>query len=128
MILRLTLKVIHHKRDLNKNLKSQFQNGYNIKTTWMSQYDFLNKIFDENDYDDCYPNVRNHFYRKIATKQERSLFELHEIEYAKEYNLKLRRSRSKKNLPDSYDDIRCGTFEGKNSWKHNSKRKKQYYK
>lgn len=56
------------------------------------------------------------------------MFMMHEIEYKKAYGLKLRGRRSPRNLPDSWDDLHCEIYDVEKSWKHSTKRKKQYYK
>lgn len=75
-----------------------------------------------------FPRLRNHYFRAFSTKQESSYFEMHEVEYKNEFNLKLRRRRSSKALPDSYDDLHSSFLSSSKSWKHGTKRKRQYYK
>ncbi len=38
----------------------------------------------------------------------------------------VRAKRNHKNLPNSYDDVYCGVYGTRKSWKHNSKRRKQW--
>lgn len=75
-----------------------------------------------------FPNLRAGCHKKFSLKQEKSLFAMHEYEYAKEYNLKLRRKRSTKGLPDPWDDYPSYVWDLQKSWKHSTKRKRQYYK
>lgn len=100
-----------------KKLKKQYRNSY-IKECFFIGYLMDNEI---------YPNMRNNSFKNFSTKQESSFFLLHENEN-KEYNIKLRRRRSDKNLPNSWDDYPSYTYKLGKSWKHNSKRVKQYYK
>lgn len=64
--------------------------------------------------------------RSFSTKQERSMAFMHEIEYA-EYGLKVRPHRGN-NLVDAWDDLYCHFNSTTKSWKHNSKRRHQYYR
>ncbi|PXZ07760.1 hypothetical protein DKK70_07940 [Gilliamella apicola] len=72
-----------------------------------------------------YPYLRNYIFKCFSTKQEKSAYFLHIIEY-KRYKLKIRTSRGK-NLPNPYDDYSSNAYKLLKSWKHNSKRKKQYH-
>lgn len=72
------------------------------------------------------PYLRNSWFRRFSTKQEKSCSLLHEIEYA-EYGFKVRVRRGK-NLPDSWDDLSSSVNYGVKGWKHNSKRKHQYFR
>jgi len=73
-----------------------------------------------------YPNIRNSVFRHFSTKQEKSFYFLHLIEY-QDYPLKLRLARGK-GLADPWDDLPTSVYAVAKSWKHNSKRKQQYYK
>jgi hypothetical protein len=129
MIIQVEIGLIFEKNNKNKKLKHHFKNGYKIKKLWKADYNFINEEVVERFYEDEYfPNIKNYYFRKIKTKQERMFFEHHNLEYSKEFNLKLRKRRSSKNLPNSWDEIHSGVFKTNKSWKHNSKRKKQYYK
>lgn len=72
------------------------------------------------------PYLRNVWFREFSTKQEKSYALLHQIEYA-EYGLRIRNRRGS-NLPDSWEDLRSSVDDGAKSWKHNSKRKSQYFR
>ncbi|WP_218644972.1 hypothetical protein [Acinetobacter sp. SwsAc5] len=70
------------------------------------------------------PYLRNAWFRRFSTKQEKAYALLHKIECA-EYNVKIRVRRGK-NLPDEWDDLRSSVNYGIKGWKRNSKRKHQY--
>lgn len=74
-----------------------------------------------------YPNLNNRICKKFSVKQEKSLAKLHNIEYKNEYKLKIRSKRDGA-IPDPWDDYRSSAFDLATSWKHNSKRKNQFYK
>lgn len=74
------------------------------------------------------PNLRAGCHKKFSVIQEKSLFLMHEYEYAKEYGLKMRRKRSTKGLPDPWDDLPSFVWDLQKSWKHSTKRRRQYYK
>lgn len=84
----------------------------------------IDKKYDYFYYD--YPERKNKYYRKMKTKQERTLAVYHEKEYSNEYNFKVRGKRNFTNLPNSYDDILSNLMKDNKSWKKISKRKKQY--
>lgn len=73
-----------------------------------------------------YPNVRSCVFKQFSTHQERSFYCLHLIEY-KDYPLRIRVARGP-GLPDAWDDLPTSVYDLAKSWKHNSKRKYQYYK
>lgn len=75
-----------------------------------------------------FPNLREGCHKRFSVIQEKSLFLMHELEYAREYNLKLRRRRSSKSLPDPWDDYPSYVWDLQKSWKHSTKRKNQYYR
>ncbi len=116
-------KRIYEKKHKNQKLKKQFKNSY------LEIYDIkiLDKDIIERTYKN-YPNLRDYMFRHLSTKQERSLYLMHEHEYFKEYNLKLRKKRSARQLPTEYDDIRSFVKKSSASWKHSTKRRTQYYK
>ena len=69
--------------------------------------------------------VRFHYYRHIRTNQEireNDFIDSYDID-SKEYGVKIRRSRSKKMIPTSWDDH--FTY-GKKSWKDVTKCRKQW--
>lgn len=116
-------KRIYEKKYKNQQLKKQFENSY------LEVYDLntFNNETVEKTYKE-YPNLRDYMFRHLSTKQERSLYLMHENEYLKEYNLKLRKKRSARQLPTEYDDIRSFVRKSSTSWKHSTKRRRQYYK
>ncbi|MEQ5974111.1 hypothetical protein U2J09_22555 [Serratia liquefaciens] len=73
-----------------------------------------------------YPLLKNWLYKRFSTRQEKSFFYLHRIEY-KEYPIKLRAARGK-GLADPWDDYPSDVYDVAKSWKHNSRRKHQYYR
>lgn len=74
-----------------------------------------------------YPRLKNRIIKRFSVHQERSLTAMHKVEYKKEYNLKIRGSRDG-SIPNPWDDYPSSVYELGKSWKHNSKRKKQYYR
>ena len=117
-------KRVYRKKNRHEKRKEQFRNSYReeCSITLVSTGKKIVYISDG------YPFLRCHCFKRFSTKQERSLFLMHELEYEKEYCLKLRRKRSATNLPTSWDDIYTSVNKTKKSWKHSTKRKKQYYK
>lgn len=109
----------------NKFEKKKIQ--YRNKYSRVVAYFFDNGKVEVDEYE-MYPNARSYMHRSFSTKQERSLFQMHEHEYCKEYKLHLRRRRSSSMLPSSWDDLYCGMYDVEKSWKHSTKRKTQYYK
>lgn len=73
-----------------------------------------------------YPLLKNWLHKRFSTRQEKSFFYLHLIEY-KEYPIKLRAARGKR-LADPWDDYPSDAYDVAKSWKHNSRRKHQYYR
>lgn len=73
-----------------------------------------------------YPCVRSRTFKRFSTKQEKSYFFLHEVEY-REYPIKLRAARGK-SLANPWDDYPAYVDKVAKCWKHNSKRRHQYYK
>lgn len=97
-----------------KKLKKQYRNSEEIILHSGRKYVF-------------YPNVKSGSIKLFSVHQERSLTALHKVEYKKEYNLKIRGKRDG-GIPNPWDDYRSHVYDVSTSWKHNSKRKKQYYK
>lgn len=95
-----------------KNLKYQYQNS--IKR---NPDDYFSKR---------YPNIKSLYYKAFSTRQERSFYFLHIIEY-KDYPLKIRVARGN-GLAQAWDDLPTYVYKVAKSWKHNAKRKHQYYK
>ena len=73
-----------------------------------------------------YPHLRNVYHKKFSTLQERSFYFLHLLEY-KNYPLKLSVARGT-GLPDERVDLPAYVYKVAKSWKHNSRRRKQYYR
>lgn len=73
-----------------------------------------------------YTALRNRIIRKFSTKQEKAYYFLHEIEL-REYRVKLRKARGKA-LAHVNDDLPSFAYKLEKSWKHNSRRKSQWYK
>lgn len=74
-----------------------------------------------------YPYMRSNCHKHFSNKQERSKTKMHLKEY-KEYETFGFRIRGKRNgsLPDPWDDYPSFVWNTHKSWKHNSKRKKQW--
>lgn len=84
--------------------------------------------FVKNKYDHewlVYPHMRSDPIKKFSTKQEKACYYQHQIEYREYRLLKLRAARGKA-LAHVNDDIPTICYDFDKSWKHNSKRKKQY--
>ncbi|PKG40446.1 hypothetical protein CXF74_02325 [Psychromonas sp. Urea-02u-13] len=75
---------------------------------------------------EIYPSIRSGTHKSFSTKQEKSFYFIHLIE-TRGYPIKLRAARGRV-LPDPWDDYPSIVSELSRSWKHNSKRCKQYYK
>ncbi len=75
---------------------------------------------------DEYPSVRSGTHKHFSTKQEKSYFFLHKVE-CRGYPVKLRAARGK-SLANPWDDYPAHVYSVRKSWKHNSKRRCQYYK
>lgn len=97
-----------------KKIKSQYRDGIEIP-------------FGKGKVYVSYPRLKNRIIKKFSVHQERSLTAMHKVEYKKEYNLKIRGNRDG-SIPDPWDDYRSSAYDLGKSWKHNSKRKKQYYR
>lgn len=65
-------------------------------------------------------------YTSVLALGRKKFFYLHLIEY-KEYPIKLRAARGKR-LADPWDDYPSDAYDVAKSWKHNSRRKHQYYR
>lgn len=68
-------------------------------------------------------NVRHQYFRPIHTRPEMRWNEAHCRDIDPEI---VRGRRRKRLLPDSYDDLPCSMWKTDRSWKHNSKRPKQW--
>ena len=73
-----------------------------------------------------YPNIRSHYHKYFSTYQEKSFYALHYIE-CREYSVKLRAARGA-SLPNPWDDKPAITLKLAKSWKHNSKRRHQFFR
>jgi len=73
-----------------------------------------------------YPNLRSWLHKRFSTRQEKSYYWLHRIEY-KEYSINIRASRGTQ-LANPWDDYPSDSYDVARSWKHNSRRKHQYYR
>lgn len=93
-----------------KKIKQTYRSGYHY-------YPFINKGY-------YIPGIILSSFRKIKTKSERSKNASILKEYRNEYLNLIRSKRA--NLPNSYDDIHLGVYDQYKSWKHNSKRRKQW--
>ncbi len=88
---------------------------------------YLSRIKCQHQYIwDVYPSVRSGTHKHFSTKQEKSYFFLHEIE-CRGYPIKLRAARGRP-LANPWDDYPAYVYDLAKSWKHNSKRRYQYYK
>ena len=63
------------------------------------------------------------YHRRIKTTQEHRMNEAHMSEYGDEM---VRGKRRYRQLPNSWDDVPTGIWDGRKCWKHNSKRRKQW--
>ncbi|HHC7294166.1 TPA: hypothetical protein ACN31Q_002443 [Vibrio campbellii] len=75
---------------------------------------------------DFYPSIRSGTHKHFSTKQEKGYYFLHMIE-CRGYPIKLRAARGK-SLGNPWDDYPAYVHDLAKSWKHNSKRRYQYYK
>ncbi|WP_432709730.1 hypothetical protein [Pedobacter sp.] len=73
-----------------------------------------------------YLRLRNHCIRKFSTKQEKACYFQHKIEL-REYPVKLRKARGRA-LAHVNDDFPSYSYKLEKSWKHNSRRKNQWYR
>lgn len=96
-----------------KKLKSQYKKSHHQQGT-------KHRYFWKS-----YPNIRSSVFKQFSTHQERSFYYLHLIEY-KDYPLKIRVARGA-GLPNAWDDLPTSVYDLAKSWKHNSRRKRQYY-
>ncbi|PVZ78611.1 hypothetical protein C9426_34330 [Serratia sp. S1B] len=90
------------------------------------QYQQSVKVHSDDYFWKCHPKIRSVFFRKFSTQQERSFYFMHRIEY-KDYPIKIRVARGT-GLAYIWDDFPTYVYKYAKSWKHNSKRKSQYYK
>lgn len=93
-------------------LKEQYRNKKNVYVVCMEVY--------------ISANLRNRIIRKFSTHQEKSAYLLHLAE-RKNYPLKLRAARGLA-LVGVNDDLHTNAYKLERSWKHSSKRSKQWYR
>lgn len=108
-------------------LKEQYRGSHTKVTLTTYIGDGCIKEVMDDDWE-IYPQMRSHTHRHFSTKQEASMYQMHELEYCREYGYFLRAKRSSSNLPNAWDDLPNHNWDLKRCWKHNSKRSKQYYK
>lgn len=92
--------------------------GNKIKSDWS-----VRKVWNRYDNDWDHKNYAFGYFRSIRTLNERRANEGCITEYGTGL---VRAARNKRNLPNSWDDIYCGAYDLTASWKHNSKRRKQW--
>ncbi|PXA69864.1 hypothetical protein [Vibrio sp. 11986-1-5] len=96
-----------------KKLKQQYKHAVDRKSA-----DYLLWHF--------YPCIRSGTHKHFSTKQEKSFYFMHLVE-CKGYPVKFRAARGKA-LANPWDDYPAYVYDVAKSWKHNSKRKHQYYR
>lgn len=96
-----------------KKLKQQYR--HSVKRTFWYGFQWEN-----------YPSVRSGTHKHFSTKQEKSYYFLHQIE-CREFPIKLRAKRGKA-LADPWDDYPSYVYDVAKSWKHNSRRRNQYFR
>lgn len=69
-------------------------------------------------------NLTHH--HKCRTTNEKRWNEAHDDEYGAEYGVWTRKSRTGRNLPSLWEDPGNASWNTRKSWKHNSKRRKQW--
>src|SRR5690606_2359359 len=70
-----------------------------------------------------YNNICGRSYRKVKTFSEAKATCGHQVDYGEDI---VRAKRGYKTIPNSWDDISTGIYKKQYSWKHNSKRRKQW--
>ncbi len=73
-----------------------------------------------------YASLRSVCHKHFSTKQEKSFYFLHKIDCCG-FPIKLRAARGRV-LADPWNDYPSSVAHVAKSWKHNSKRRKQYYR
>ncbi len=104
----------HHRELTDRNLCKRKGDGKKIKSDWATVETIDN--FGEVDYD-----CGHAYFRTVNTKNEQTQNTAHVEEYGQE----IVRGR-RRNLVSSWDDISSGYWGCRRSWKHNSKRRKQW--
>lgn len=111
-----------HKENFCKNLIKRKKSAAKIKHSYrtvpyMQWRHGLDKPYI------CYTFPELSYFRKPSTMKEMRKACADIEEYGQNI---VRAKRNHKNLPNSYDDIYCNIHDTKKSWKHNSKRRKQW--
>ena len=104
----------YHRELTDRNLCKRKGDGKKIKNEWTTV-----------DYVDTYGEVSYHYnkgyHRYVRTKNEQTANDAHMDEYGQEMVRGKRRY-----LPTSWDDVSTSYWGCRRSWKHNSKRRKQW--
>ncbi|MGR5366959.1 hypothetical protein [Photobacterium damselae] len=111
-----------------KMLKEQFRDTHTSTHKYVFSDAKGNLVSEVSDGWEIYPKMRNQSFRRFSTKQECSAFQMHALEYHREYGHFLRLKRSDNSLPNAYDELPSSNLKLKQCWKNNSKRMNQYYK
>lgn len=104
---------------IERGLVKKKGDGNKIKSDW-SYREYWNTWTNEVDYTNDSLGI---YYRRIRTTAERRANTGCDADYGPGL---VRRSRCWRNLPNSWDDYTCGAWSVRASWKHNSKRRKQW--
>ncbi len=109
--------------DFGKNLvkvKNDFKKIKNSYRTYARTWRSWHYTPDSEFY---YSNAETRYYRHPQTQREARIA----CGHADEYGLRaVRPKRNHTNLPDTYDDLQSCVYNTRKSWKHNSKRRKQW--
>lgn len=106
----------YHRELTDRGLCKRKSDGKKIKTNWATVETV--DTFGEVSY-----SVGHSYFRSVCTKNEITQNLAHENEYGSEF---VRGGRRGKSIPTSWDDISSSYWSCRRSWKHNSKRKKQW--
>lgn len=104
----------YHRELTDRNLCKRKGDGKKIKTYWSTVEDI------DNNGDIRYDIVAGYF-RSVNTKNEQTANDAHMDEYGQEMVRGKRRY-----LPTAWDDVQSSYWGCRRSWKHNSKRRKQW--
>lgn len=108
-------------RNKNEKIKTQYKSSSVTEETYANIVTGNEiKIVSED-----YPNLKSASFKHFSTKQEKSKALIDIIEY-KEFGLKVRQKRSS-GLANPYDDYVGTIWNTRKSWKHKSKKRKQYF-
>lgn len=89
------------------------------------KYDFSVSYCDYGMWGDGWSSNLSH-HHKCRTTHEKRWNEAHDDEYGVEYGLWTRKARTGRKLPSLWEDPGNASWDTRKSWKHNSKRKKQW--